>query len=629
MKIIKNYVSAILITFILTGAVTANAGKQAKKVKKPAKSKLVPMVIVEKKDQICFTMYTLHEQTLKMTAQLYPLADGDSRDIYLEIEDNGSWKRVASAKVREDKYTSPKDAKAWNTLFRVEKWDDSKNWKYRVVALDGVAQYEGIIRKDPLDKEEIVVAVFTGNSNKNREMRDDIVKTVTIQDPDLLFFSGDQSYDHEDHLGAWLLFGRMFGELTRTRPTVAIPDDHDVGQANLWGASGKKCASSGGSTGGYFMDAQYVREVEFAQTANLPDPFDPTPVEQGIGVYYTSLNIGGVDFAIIEDRKFKSGPNGLIPPHNGRIDHIKDPEYDISLVDVEGAVLLGERQLKFLEEWGEDWQNTKIKCVLSATIFANAAHLHSGHRLIADLDSNGWPQTGRNKALKVIRKSYSLMLAGDQHLATVIHHGVDEFDDAGYSFCVPSIVNHYPRTWSPVGEPVRKIDSPLDFAGSYYDGFKNKLSMYAYANPGENKKITMSKFIGKAAGHGIVRFNKKTRKITMECWPRESDLTKPNAPQYKGWPVVINQEDNYGRKAVAYLPTLDVEGLVDPVVQVIDESNGETVYTICASGSSFRPKVFKKGAYTVIVGDQISKQKKLTGINALDLNNSASINVKF
>ncbi|MCK5138038.1 MAG: hypothetical protein KAR19_19800 [Bacteroidales bacterium] len=43
------------------------------------------------------------------------------------------------------------------------------------------------------------------------------------------------------------------------------------------------------------------------------DPFDPTPVGQGIGVYYTNLVVGEVDFAIIEDRKFESGPKGKIP----------------------------------------------------------------------------------------------------------------------------------------------------------------------------------------------------------------------------------------------------------------------------------------------------------------------------
>jgi len=153
--------------------------------------------------------------------------------------------------------------------------------------------------------------------------------------------------------------------------------------------------------------------------------------------------------------------------------------------------------------------------------------------------------------------------------------------------------------------------------------------MYAYANPGEHKGLTPSKYVNKACGHGIVRFNKKTREITMECWPRGVDMSKPDQPQYPGWPITIKQEDNYGRKAVAYLPTINVTGMVDPIVQVIDESNGETIYTICAKGTSFRPKVFKKGTYSVIVGNQKGKEKKLEGIQALDISETATLDVSL
>ena len=39
---------------------------------------------------------------------------------------------------------------------------------------------------------------------------------------------------------------------------------------------------------GYFYDKDYVKMVERAQTSHLPDPFDTTSIEQGIGVYYTN-----------------------------------------------------------------------------------------------------------------------------------------------------------------------------------------------------------------------------------------------------------------------------------------------------------------------------------------------------
>jgi hypothetical protein len=67
--------------------------------------------------------------------------------------------------------------------------------------------------------------------------------------------------------------------------------------------------------------------------------------------------------------------------------------------------------------------------------------------------------------------------------------------------------------------------------------------------------------------------------------------------------VVFNQSDNYGREAVGHLPRLEVEGLVDPVVQVVNERSGEVVYTIRIRGTSFVPKVFDTGPHTVIVGE--------------------------
>ena len=40
----------------------------------------------------------------------------------------------------------------------------------------------------------------------------------------------------------------------------------------------------------------------------------------------------------------------------------------------------------------------------------------------------------------------------------------------------------------------------------------------------------------------------------------------------------------------------------DPVVQVIDESNQEILYTVRIKGKSFLPKVYSDGKYTVKAG---------------------------
>mgnify|MGYP000545469738 FL=1 len=617
------------VLFVLLASLTllmpAATGAEAKK-KPAAKGGMFPLEIpkVSKDQVIAFALYTVHDRVLKLTAQLYPLDESDPRTVRLEVLRDGRWQEVAKAEV-----ITP----GWIAPFRVEAWDMSKDVPYRV-RHGATAVYEGLIRRDPTDKNEIVVAAFTGNSIAPAHGGDipktDILENLKHIQPDLLFFSGDQVYDHNRHYAYWLRFGRDFGEAMRAIPTITIPDDHDVGMPNLWGAGGKKSSKPTGEDGGYFKPVEYVEEVHRAQTSHLPDPFDPTPVLQGMSVYYTCLNLGGVSFAILEDRKFKSGPEGLVPPNLGpRPDHVTTPNYNPKDLDVPGAELLGERQIKFLRAWAADWRGAEMKAVLSQTIFCGGAHLHGTHdnRVYADLDSNGWPQSGRNRALAEMRKAFAVHIAGDQHLGTIFHHGIEEFGDACWSFCVPSIANLYLRWWAPLEPGKNRQPGMPEYTGDFHDGLGNKVTLWAVANP--EPQPNRDKLTTRAAGFGVVRFNKTDRTITMECWPRNVRVADPQARQYPGWPKTIRQEDNYARKPVAYLPTLKVRGMDDPVVQVIEQRSGEIVYTLRIKGREFRPKVFAKGRYTIKVGDQGDKTKTLSGIEALDPDRSAEIAVQF
>ncbi len=556
-----------------------------------------------KDETICFALYTVHNNILKLTAQLYELGEDADKTVRLEIYNNEKWDEIVRTQI---------DTKGWTAVFRIEKWDTDKNYTYRVVHGEN-SFFTGTIRRDPTEKDEIVVAAFTGNSNKYRGARPDIIKNIKYQDPDLLFFSGDQVYDHTTHFESWLLFGRQFGDIIKDRPTICIPDDHDVGNANLWGAGGKI-----GHDG--YKDPDYVREVERAQTSNLPDPYDPTPIDRGIGVYYTDLTWGRIGFAIIEDRKFKSQVDvldsmalaeaGVVFSREDHIEKVNDP----GILDVPEATLLGIRQLKFLYEWGQDWTGTDMKAVLSQTIFCGGAHIHHDKRLKADLDSNGWPQSGRNRALAEMRRCFAFHIGGDQHLATVIHHGIEDWGDAGWSFCVPSILNFYPRKWLPEEKGIDPFEGLLPHTGDYFDGFGNRLTMFAYVNPGLENLHPPSD--NGASGYGLIRFNKKSLEIVIECWPRGVDVSKPDAKQYAGFPVTIKQEDNYGKKAHAFLPSINVSGKINPRIQIRDDSTGEIVYTLRINGTSFRPKVFKSGIYIIIVGEG-NNQQVLRNISTL------------
>jgi hypothetical protein len=262
-----------------------------------------------------------------------------------------------------------------------------------------------------------------------------------------------------------------------------------------------------------------------------------------------------------------------------------------------------------------------MKAVLSQTIFTGGAHIHGSHnaRLLADLDSNGWPQSGRARALREMRKSFAFHIAGDQHLATVIHHGINSWEDAGVSFCVPSIVNFYGRWWWPLEKPENHpADNPLPFTGRYYDGLGNKLTMRAYANPKmENHN---------AAGYGLVRFQKPSRTIVMECWPRHVDVTEPGTAQHPGWPITITQQDNYHREPPAYLPTLNITGRENSVVQVVDEALDEVVYTIRIRGTTFRPQIFKEGVYTIRIGEG-DDRRELTGVKSVAADDTSALEI--
>lgn len=598
-----NTLPKITLIALLFCPITSNSFGQGKK-------RLDPLAIPEvtRDKVICFALYTVHNKTLKLTAQLYPLKDGEDRNVNLDIKKEGQWVNIAKTKVIERGWTAP---------FRVNAWDDSKSVTYRVRHGEN-ATYDGIIQKNPKDKSDFIMIGFTGNSinpgHGGDIPKNDLVENIKRIKPDLLFFSGDQVYDHKRHYAAWLRFGRDFGEVIKNYPTITIPDDHDVGQPNLWGHSGKKSTLPGASDGGYTMPVDYVKEVERAQTSHLPDPYNPTPIQRGIGTYYTSLNWGRISFAIIEDRKFKTGPAGMIPKQGPRPDHIRNPQYDPKSVDVEKARLLGQRQLKFLDEWGKDWTEADMKVALSQTIFCGGAHIHGkvGGRLHADLDSNGWPQTGRNKAIEALRKAYAFHFAGDQHLATVFHHGIDEWRDSIYSFCVPSIANLYLRWWKPLnpGKNLQPGQDPI--LGDHLDGFHNKVTAIAVANPSAEKGG--DKLTTRAAGFGVTRINKKTRDITFTCWPRNIDISDENAKPYPGWPFTFNQLDNYGRKAISYLPNLKINKS-NQVVQVIHEKTGEVIYTVRIRGNQFKPKVFAAGSYTIKVGEK-GNEKIISGLKA-------------
>jgi len=630
-------------------------------------------------------MHTLSRGVLKMTAQMGPLGADDIRTGELQIQRNGRWETVASGELVDLSYTMP---------FRVENWDGSVDTPYRIVYDLRVGSFQantteqftygGTVRRIP-ERNDFVLAAFTGQHFSARPQSDasargywngsgiwfphnELTAAVEYHNPDLLFFSGDQIYEGGlagvvrqpydeaalDYLYHWYWFIWSWRDLMRDIPAIATPDDHDVYQGNIWGAGGKKGEAIGDITaqdsGGYTMDWRWVNAVHETQTSHHPDPYDPTPVEQGITVWYSSVDYGGVSMAVVSDRMFKSAPAVTVEGGQVRNGWFQNPNFDPRRADVPGAVLLGQRQLGFLEDWAQDWSGgTWMKVLLSQTPFANLATIPAeassgsvlpslehaepggyieGDKKAADADSGGWPQSGRNEALRLMRKAFAPHVAGDQHLGFTIRYGIDEFNDGPYAVAVPAVANLWPRRWFPPELGANQEPGAPRYSGEHFDGFGNRMTVLAVGNPVKSG-VEPTALYDRMPGYGIVRFDKLTRDITIESWPRWVDPSRPDAEQFSDWPVVFNQLDNYGGE-VGYLPTLEINGLRDPVVQLIDEATGEVIYTVRAAGTSFRPKVFDAAAtYTVVVSEPDTGQSQTLSGLRLAADESETVEVVF
>ena len=594
--------------------------------------------------------HTLSGGTLKMTAQFGPIGPEDNQTAVLEIRSTSTWTPVATALIQAPSYTA---------LFRVDNWTPNRDTPYRIVyreresGKERISVYEGVIRKPPSTEEDFVLAAMNcqnisgGNGQWNRQHfwypHAELTTAVANQDPDMLFFAGDQIYEAGlegivrapveeamlDYLNHWYRFVLAFGDLARDRPAVIIPDDHDVYHGNIWGNGGVQAEgefSPPADAGGYVMPVEWVNMVHRTQVSHLPDPYDATPLVNQISVYYTRMEYAGLSFAIIGDRMFKSPPKILVPDAEVWNGWPQRRGYDARDADVPGAELLGDRQLTFLDEWANDWSSDAwVKVLLSQTLFSNLATLPagaasgavlpdlehprpgeypSGDRLADDMDSNAWPQSGRNEALRTIRKGFAFHVAGDQHLGSFVHYGIDDWGDAGNAFVVPSIANIWPRRWFPPMPGLDRDPYAPRYTGNYFDGFGNRMTVLAVANPVKSGHKPAALY-DRSPGYGIIRFHHESRDIESEAWPRWADPTvDPTARQYLGWPVTVSIESNYGRKPAAWLETLVIDGIDDPVIQVRRDDTGEIVYTRRIRGNWFRPPVFAENArYTVSIGD--------------------------
>jgi hypothetical protein len=309
------------------------------------------------------------------------------------------------------------------------------------------------------------------------------------------------------------------------------------------------------------MPPEWVNAVHRTQVGHLPDPVDPEPLPNGITVFHTGLEYAGLSFAILSDRMWKSPPSVVAPEGQVVNGWTQNPDFDAATqADVPGAVLLGERQERFLEAWAADWSGAAwMKVVLSLTPFNDVATIPAdamsgsgipslyvalpdeyieGDKKAQDMDSNAWPQSGRNPALSRMRKRFAFHVAGYQHLASFARYGIDDWGDGGAVFAMPSIANLWPRRWYPPEEGHNRRPGAPRNTGEFLDGFGNRVTVEAVANP-KQMGVEPTALYDRAPGYGIIRFHRRSREIVSELWPRWVDPSAPGAEQFPGWPITL------------------------------------------------------------------------------------------
>jgi arylsulfatase A-like enzyme len=490
---------------------------------------------------ILWSQYTLSQDRLRLQTQLAPLGPRQAHKAELWIADAegaARWDKVA---------TEPMDQLSRTVTFTLDDWPSATDKRYQVrFGWRGEQHvWDGRIRREPEAVETLKLGCFSCDNGYMFPIPE-MVRQVKRQDPDIVFFAGDQIYESYggfgvlrgadtevailDYLRKYYQFGWTWRDILRDRPSVILPDDHDVFQGNLWGHGGRELPEQAKQRdwtwGGYVMPGDWVSAVERTNVGHLPDPAVDRTLPIGIKPYFTSMTYGGVGFAILEDRKFKTGPKSL-------------PKADQA--EGVGADLLGEQQEAFLSRWAADWEGQQMKCALSQTIFCTAA-THSGKSLKRSrgyADSGAWPKAARDRTVRILGDCNALAIHGDQHLGVLLRHGIDDFDDAGYAFMVPGTANGFPRAWWPGVE--KELPKPgQTFTGKYHDDAGKPINVVAVGNPepgsNELKNPLSPTEIGyrKGSGYGIVEFHKSEHTATFSLY-RLGD----NDEMFEGFPKTL------------------------------------------------------------------------------------------
>ena len=244
---------------------------------------------------ILWSMYSLSDSrsddgfVMKMSALTGPLGADDSKDIEMYVRRDEGWHSLGTAQL---------DTDAWTATLRVANWDASRDTPYLLVYRENhpsgavtESVWTGTVKANPSGRPLRLGALTC--QNDYAFPYEPVAENLVKLDPDMLYFSGDQLYEGHggyglirepaepailNYLRKYYQFGWAFRHAMKDRPTLCIPDDHDVFQGNIWGEGGRPMdVDSGGasSNGGYREPARMVNVVHKTNCAHHPAFADP------------------------------------------------------------------------------------------------------------------------------------------------------------------------------------------------------------------------------------------------------------------------------------------------------------------------------------------------------------------
>jgi hypothetical protein len=120
---------------------------------------------------------------------------------------------------------------------------------------------------------------------------------------------------------------------------------------------------------------------------------------------------------------------------------------------------------------------------------------------------------------------------------------------ADWSYTLPAVSTTMHRAWRPKVDGQNRQPGMPEYTGRFLDGWKNKITIWAAANPhsflieddyqGEGRQI-LDYMRNGGLGYGIIRFNKNDESITFESWPIFGKFNGVDAhEQHPGFPRTV------------------------------------------------------------------------------------------